>query len=64
MDKIKICVNCEFLNNFGLCREAAKIGVDIVSGYPFLAAQKPKEMRSCEAYCGHQGRWFEQKVIR
>ena len=61
---IKVCRRCEFFNNFGLCKEAANIGVSVVTGMPFRAAQDAKEMRSCETYCGSQGRWFAEKVIR
>jgi hypothetical protein len=60
---MKVCRRCKFLNTFGLCKEAANIGISVVTGMPFGAAKNPEKMRNCEAYCGSSGRWFESKSM-
>lgn len=57
---MKTCNNCKHVTNYGCCY-ASVDKVDITSGHIFGRAQELKYMRSCEAYCGAEGKWFESK---
>ena len=57
---MKTCNNCIHQTAYACCY-AAVDKVDLISGLIFGRAQELKYMRSCEAYCGAEGKWYEEK---
>jgi len=58
---MKTCNNCIHKTTYACCYSAVD-KIDLISGRIFGAAQELKYMRSCEAYCGAEGKWFEEKL--